>query len=48
MVLACLTCGEGDYEEPHILRADEAQTYLPYIHQSDPLDWVRELPVVNS
>ena len=48
VVLACLTCGEGDYEEPHILRAGEAQTYLPYIHQSDPLDWVRELPVVNS
>ncbi len=48
VVLACLTCGEGEYEEPLILSAGEAMSYLPFIQQSDPLEWVRQLPVVSS
>ena len=48
VVLSCLTCGEGEYEEPHIIGEGEVESYLSYMPQSDPLDWVRQLPVVNS
>ncbi len=48
VVLGCLTCGEGDYEEPNIVMAGQGMPSLPPSLQSDLFSWIRELPVVNS
>lgn len=46
--LGCLTCGEGGFE-PEIIQSQKGIQILPRnASMTDPLGWVRQLPVVES